>query len=259
MQFWKLLIILLGLILPMSSQAIELTVDEIIYEGGASTDASVLAGRVEMIMTGSGLVITLTNTSTGIASTDSAFNLLTGIGFNLPGGVFISSGSASVGIGSTTIGFSGTDVSGEWGYDSAPLDSGPFQTAPEGIAVSSVTTVISSMQSSTSSKFSATPVASPTGLAGPDFGLLSSAVDAGVAGGLAAIQDTVVIEVSLDGLTDYLLAHPDFDLLAWIESQDLVLSFGSPDSTTRVSEATSLMLLSIGFLGFLVAGKRKRV
>lgn len=257
MDIRKLIFGLIAIVMPLSAQAVSITVDEIIYEG-ADTDTSVLAGSIDMQLVNGNLVVTLTNTSTAVASADAASNLLTGLGFNLPTGVFIGSGNAAVAAGSNTLGFSGSDVSGEWGYDNSPLDSGPFQRVPEGIAYSDVNTTITTMEASTTSAFNPNPLLSPDGLAGPEFGLLSNNVDAGVAGGLAAIQSSIVFEVALDGLADYLLANPNFDLLAWIESQDVVISFGSPDqSAAAVSESPALIMLGLGILGLTLRARKR--
>jgi hypothetical protein len=243
-------------ILPFSVNAVLMTVDEIIYETSGATDPSLLSGTVDMSLSGSELSIVLTNTSTDIASPTASHNLLSGLGFVLPDGVYIDWGTATITTGSTAINFTAPadgNVSGEWGYDNNPLDNGPFQNSD--ITNSTVNTVVSTMQSSTTTKFSDTPIETPAVLSGPEFGLLSGLVNEDVAGGLNAIQDSITILLGLDGL---LISPPSelppgdsqsFDLLAFIESNDIVLSFGSPNLSS-VPEPTSLMLFAIGLLGF---------
>lgn len=232
--------------LPLSANAALMTVDEIIYEDDGATDLSVLSGTVDMFLSDNELSIVLTNTSSAIASPTASHNLLTGLGFVLPEEISINWGTASITSGSTTINFlapADSDISGEWGYDNAPLDSGPFQNSD--ITSSSVNTVVSAMQSSTTDKFSNTSLYNPKVLAGPEFGLLSKLLDADVAGGLYAIQDSITILLDLSGLDMWI---GEGSLLDYIQANDIVLSFGSPNS--RVPEPSTLMLLSIGLLGF---------
>ena len=99
------MIFLVCMVLPTFARATVLTVDEIIYETGISpTDPDVLKGTVDMTFSGSTLSIMLTNTSTDVASLEASYNLLTGLGFNLPGTLYIMSGSVSM-EGSTAINF----------------------------------------------------------------------------------------------------------------------------------------------------------
>ena len=235
------------LFLPAISSATPVSVDEIIYETGSNaTNPDLLAGTVDMTFAGATLTIILTNTSTGVASTEASYNLLTGLGFFLPGNLAISSGSVSM-AGSTAINFTAppdNDVSGEWGYDDSPLNAGPFQTVPEGEAYSTVNTVVSAMQSSSKDgKFSSTPVEGPSSLNGPEFGLLSGSVESGIAGGLNAIQNSITISLTLGGDWD------GTDLITSISARDIVLSFGSPNaSASPVPEPGTMLLLSSGLI-----------
>jgi hypothetical protein len=246
----------LALAFTAGVQAAPVSYDEIIFEdsGQPGFDFSVLAGSVDMTFdSGSNtLTIVLTNTSSGVTNGDASTNLLTGIGFNLPTGVAIGSGSASVAAGSgvnwdTSV--SGTDVSGEWGFDNDPLNSGPFQDP--GITASSVNTATTAMEASTTDKFSDTPLFNPDTLDGPEFGLLSGSVDASTAGGLKAIQDTVTMSVSLSGTYSG-------DLLQFIDDNDVVLSFGSPNSST-VPEPATMAVIGAGLVGLGVMRRRRHV
>jgi hypothetical protein len=243
----KLLALGVLVVLPLNSNAVIMTVDEIIYEDNGATNPSVLSGTVDMNLIGNELSIVLTNTSSAVASPTASHNLLTGLGFVLPEMIAINWGTATITSGSTAINFTAPangDVSGEWGYDTNPLDSGPFQNA--NITSSSVNTVVSTMESSTTTKFSNTPIENPAVLAGPEFGLLSDLVDAEVAGGQNAIQDSITILLNLSGLA---MLTGEYSLLDFIQSNDIVLSFGSPNSSS-IPEPSAMVLLAIGLLGF---------
>src|SRR5688572_27566804 len=110
---------LVPLLLQGTASATSITVDQILAPGDVNT--AYLSGSVDMTYSGSVLTITLKNLS-GDAAGSGAGVLLTGIGFNLPGTLAISSGLANMGS-STALGFVkpiGGDVSEEWGYDNQP-------------------------------------------------------------------------------------------------------------------------------------------
>ena len=241
------------------ANAASIDIDEIIYEGN-DTIAANLSGTVEMVnYDDNWLRIIISNTSS-LASSTASQNLLTGIGFNLPG-LSIIKGEANVyGQNLFNFKYSGSvyydkdvDVSGEWGYDNTPITSGPFQTGAAGEAgmSSSVNTVVSSMVSTSETKFSSDYISRPRNLDGPEFGLLSGALTINDAGGLAAIQDTITIDLELSG--SYA------GLEEFINSQDVVLSFGSPDQTTSpVPIPAAAWLLGTGLLGIISLRKKQR-
>src|SRR6185436_12908021 len=124
------------------------------------------SGTVNMSLSGSVLTINLRNTSLDSAGSGAGI-LLTGLGFNLPTGVYIGSGSANMGS-STAIGFTkpaSGNVSSEWGYDNAPLNSGA-------LLGHAVNTAVSSMESQTTTTFALGSLGKPDDLGGPDFGLI---------------------------------------------------------------------------------------
>lgn len=244
----------LVLAFSVDSQAASVSYDEVIFEdsGQPGFDSSVLAGSVDMTFSSGVLTVVLTNTSTGVTNGDASTNLLTGIGFNLPSGVSIGSGSVAVTSGSSGVNWSGTggdDVSGEWGYDNDPLDSGPFQNPA--ITASSVNTATTAMVASSSDKFSSTPLFNPATLDGPEFGLLSGSVADSTAGGLYAVQDSVTLSLNLSG-------SYSGDLVQFIDGNDVVLSWGSPNSST-VPEPATMAVIGAGLVGLGVLRRRRKV
>jgi hypothetical protein len=244
-------------LIPGNSEAVPVPVswNEVIYEAGA--DTSVYDAYIEMdLLPGNILSVLLRNTSTGEAG-DAAWNLLTGLGFNLPRGVTIASNpsptnhSAVLPAGSSGA-YSdgpdvfplspGDDVSGEWGWGQGI---GQFNTVVPGL----VGWDISCMQASTSSLFSGTPVAPPSVLDGPEFGLLSGSLSTSEAGGLNYIQDALLFQLVLEGTYAG-------DLIEYIDDHDVVIAFGSPDS---IPDASTLFLLgSACLIGFAASRKRSR-
>lgn len=229
-----------------SAGAVPITVDEILYD--SSTNASLLSGTVDMSLLGNLLTITLTNTSADAAGSGAGI-LLTGIGFNLPSGVSILGGSASM-LGSTAVGFTAPllgSVSREWGYDSPPLHSGALL----GVAALTYNTSVSSMESATTSQFQSGSIGNPPNLGGPDFGLVSASETGSLGNGNEAIRSSIYITLVLAG------AVP-LNLLQSIESSNVALTFGSPDATSirSVPEPTSLSLFGLGLAGVAVAMRR---
>jgi len=236
---------LMGLALQVS--AVPITVDQIIYQSGDGGNPAALAGTVNMTLSGSTLTIVLRNTSTATGATPGSFNLLTGLGFDLPNGVTIGSGSAALTAGSTGVNWNnavlGNNVSQEWGYDNGAT-SGPFND----VTTLNVDTVVSSMVASSDAKFQPGQLLAPDTLNGPEFGLLSNAVSPSEAGGLYAIRDSITIRLNLSGTVNG-------NLLSFIESHDVVLSFASP--TTVPEGGSTAIMLGLALLGF--GGLRRKL
>jgi hypothetical protein len=239
----------------LQAGAVAINVDQIIYENADGGNPAALAGTVNMTVSGSTLTIVLRNTSTATGATPGSFNLLTGLGFNLPTGVTIGSGAANLTAGSVGVNWNsavlGNNVSGEWGYDNG-VTAGPF----DGVTTLDVNTAVSAMQASTDAKFSNTPLLPPTVLDGPEFGLLSAAVSPSEAGGLNAISDSITITLNLLGTW----SGNGNALLNYINERGVVLSFASPDSVPgqRVPEGGSTaIMLGLALLGF--GGLRRKL
>ncbi|MHC4959098.1 MAG: XDD4 family exosortase-dependent surface protein [Planctomycetota bacterium] len=239
--------------LPASADLI--TVDEITYPTTAA-DPSKYDGTVDMTYdsVANELTIVLTNTSTGaVGGSDTADNLLTGLGFNLGGSLYITGGTATITAGSTAVGFVdvlGGDVSQEWGYDTDPLASGAFTNT--NLVTGSYTEAVSSMESQSTSQFATGSIAPPVNQNGPDFGLLSTTVSGGILGsGVEAIQSSVTIVLSLGGTYSG-------DLLAYIESHDVALSFGSPTAPNGSVPEPGMLALCALAVGGAFGLRRKR-
>ena len=213
--------------------ATSVTIDQILadYPAGLSVVA-------DMAYKGNTLTIILQNTS--ITSEVGANALLTGIGFNLPGTLSIASGVVTRPSGSVFVNFSGsqTDISGEWGYANGAQ--GHFNGLP-------VNSLVSTMEADTDNRFSSTALSDPSGLNGPEFGVLAKTGDAG---GLEAIKDTIKIELTLAG------SFNGKDLVSNINNGTIAVTFGSPTGNVNVPDGgTSAMLLGFGFLGMTLLAK----
>jgi hypothetical protein len=225
-----------------------ITVDQVLYQSDIA-NANLLSGTVDMTFASNTntLSIILTNTSSDLAG-DGAGILLTGLGFQLPTGVSIASGTAVIAPGSTGVNFAGvagTDVSKEWGYDNSPLNSGVFQSGLFGGLT--YNTVVGSMVSITTNQFAAGSIdGAPAGLAGPDFGLVSNSETGSLGGGNEAIRNSIIITLVLSGTS--------LNLLDSINKGNVGLSFGSPNP---VPEPPLLSLLLVpGLAGLYLARKR---
>lgn len=236
-----------ALVSSSASAGLMLTVDEIAYASEGGTNVANLSGTVEIDLVGNMLTITLKNTSTD-ASSEDASQLLSGVGLDLPNGFFIISGTVKMN-GSTAHNFvkpANSDVSGEWGYDNDPLK-GAWD-----VAYSDINTGISSRVSTSDTPFSGAFIETPAGLDGPEFGLWSKQYSTDP-GGLNAIEDKVIIKLNLN-----VDPADDAAFLAALSSGDVVLLFGSPDSS-NVPEATSLITWALlSCIGLCVGWRRRR-
>jgi hypothetical protein len=226
--------------------AAPITVDEILYD--SSANVAHLSGTVDMSLLGNVLTIVLTNTSANAAGSGAGI-LLTGIGFHLPTGVSIASGSVNMGT-STAVGFTKPatgDVSKEWGYDNNPLNSGMFQ----GGAALSYNTAVASMVSMTTHQFASGSISQPPGLGGPDFGLISANETDSLGNGVEGIRSSVMIQLILNGTVPS-------NLISTINAGNVGLSFGSPNATNQVPEPASLSLLAGGLFALGVVARRRR-
>lgn len=238
-----------GLLLASTSaHAGSITVDEILYPMAdvSPTDALDYSGTVDMTYSGGMLTITLTNTTALNSGITGANTLLTGIGFTLPGSLYIQSGSANA-LGETAIGFTmpgDGDVSEEWGYDTQGLMSGSLLE----LGVYSYDDAVSAMESQTEEQFQPGSLAQPPNLDGPDFGLLSNNYPTSTPGsGVEAIQDSIVIKLNLGGSWNAKGGlWTEADLLNAINGGAVALTFGSPtdaDGNVPVPEPGTFALL----------------
>ena len=230
------------------ARAASITVDEVLFASGVNAGA--LSGTVNMTLSGSTLQIVLTNTSTDNAGSGPGV-LLTGLGFQLPTGVSITSGLVSM-TGSSAIGFgapSTGNVSSEWGYDYGSLHSGAFQ----GMAWLDYNAVVGSMESITTKQFAPGSIAQPGNLGGPDFGLVSANETDPLGNGVEAIRSSILMLLTLEAMGGTI----PLDLIEQIQGGNVGLSFGSPDLTT-VPEPGSLSLLGIGLASLATAMRRRK-
>ncbi len=249
--FWRVsptvALALMSVLTASSANGASITVDELLYQGNAN-NPTVLSGSVDMTLSGNLLTVVLTNTSSAVSfDGNGAFNLLTGLAFNLPSGVGIASGTATVPGGATNLNFStsATNVGSEWGYFNGTPSQGHWNS--DGPAVLTYNTILSALIADTTGQGGAefAPAAPdlgpPSGLDGPDFGLLSSSLANGVAGGLEAIKSPITFVLTLTGTIP-------LNLLSQIESNPVGISFASPTAGVLIShspEPASLVLAGI--------------
>ena len=195
------------------------------------------------------LTIELANTSTGVPSGfDNSDQILTSISFDLgspgqgPADAAITGGTVVVGPGSRSLNFErietqlgpGDDASGEWGYG----NSGGTEL---------LTNIVSANQAHVVRLPGANLDGPPKGeLNGPQGGLVADPPIVAL-GGLGAVAETVVINLSLD--------RPLADL-AFLDN-GVVAEFGSDAAfLVHTPEPTTLLLLIVGSLGALRRRRR---
>ena len=228
-----------------SAFATSLTIDEIVYQPTSGLDPTKLAGTADATFSSNVLTITLTNTSADLGGIDNfASAILTGIGFNLPGGVTITSGDVSIPLGSNLMNPPASyDLSKEWGWGGpqSPFQTGHYVTGVIGFNVST-------LQASISHDFTGDPTP-PANVDGPYWGLLSD-LQSTSQPNQQYIIDAIVITLNLSGYSSN-----EADLISFINQHDVALAFGSPTANT-VPEPETMLLLGSGLLG-LWGFKRK--
>lgn len=233
---------------PIPAQAVDLTIDDIIYQPSTGLDPLALSATATATISGNTLTIVLTNTSASTGGTSASW-LLTGIGFELPSGVTLTNTGAYITSGSSgwykdgptvhTLS-AGANLRGEWGGGASE---GPFVD----ITTFSTDYVAATLKSAFASGDAFDPSAylsNPVHTNGPEFGLLSQ--NFSNAGGLGYVQDSLTLTWTFTGtLTE-----------AFLEAGNVVVSFGSP--TASVPEPSTLLLLGSGLL-FLGGLGRSRI
>lgn len=236
---------------------VAINVDELLFQNdpGNPALAAALAASIDIDATGAQLKILLKNTTPTTASSG-AFVLLTGMGFELPSGLSIASGSASIPSGSSAVGWTvslANDLSKEWGYKNGHPGSGHLDgNGTPGLLF--VNSAVSSMGVDAPSRFMTGSIAGAPDLGGPDFGVLSAA---GVAGGQKSVRDSVLLTLNLSSA----FVDGDAALESYIESHNVVVTFSSPDSVRKkVSDNGSNLVLLMGsaLIGAALLGRSRQ-
>lgn len=223
--------ILLGILLtasmPTVSQAGLISVSYDLAIGQADTNLGTASAAVQMDYASSVLTISIQNTSSGQVA--GAAGVLTGIGFNLPGTLKISSGTVAAASGSSPVG----NISSYWGFDPDSTGSSAFYS------LIGSNTINSNIRTVTPGGLTAMSGSGGVNVQGPNYGVLYVGGDGGGLGGL--VTDTVLITLNLSG-------SYDGDVIGSIDRNFIVVGFGSP---TSVPEPSALLLLSGGLVGLV--------
>ena len=214
------------------------------------SDVSGLSGEAEFTVVGAGdeLEIRLRNTSTGVpGGFDESDQLLTGIswdfgdpGFN--GDVMITGGSVAIGSASASLNFDnspplgpGADVSGEYGYGN--MD-----------GTGALTNFVSA-NAAVATPFGGANLDGPVSIDGPQAGLVANPVIVPLAG-LGAIQDEILINLTLDGTIT------QQELVDDLNANGVRFEFGSDAAFFTVPEPTTALLLLAGLVAIGVRRER---
>ena len=211
------------------------------------SDASGLTAEAEFtLLNPMTLEIRLKNLSSGVpAGFDSADQLLTGISFDIGaqgvGDPEITGGSVKIGPTSQSVNFDqvmsqlgpGEDVTGEYGYGNS--------------GGSGALTNFVSAHIAHGTPFGGTNLDGPLNLSGPQGGLIANPIPMSI-GGLGAIQNEVIITVTLDST----LANLDF-----LAANGVRFEFGSDAAFFTIPEPQSFVLFGLGVAGLLAYSRRR--